>query len=405
MYERESYEVLLKRMLEKALTINNNLDTREGSLVFLANAPAAVELQNLYIALDTVLNETFADTASRDYLILRAAERGISPNPTTFAVLEMTITPTNLNLPIGTRFSMGELNYAVTNQVEAGVYEITCEQAGERGNDYGSTIIPVEYVKGLESCTVTALLVPGEDEEDTESLRKRYFDSLNTQAFGGNQADYIQKVNQIAGVGGVRTYRAWNSDLKPSTLIPPSGTQEWIQQMSGMSEEIKTWVQNVFQAGSNGKLTTGGSVKLVIIDSTYAAPSAALIELVQQTMDPVHYAGEGAGWAPIGHLVKVYGVDEESVNISLQLAYQSGVTWEHMQKDVEDTIREYFSQLSRDWAEQQTPLVVRVSQIESRLLQLDGIVDVMNTTLNGVAGNFTLNLDAIPILGTIQAEG
>ena len=197
MYERESYEVLLKRMLEKALTINNNLDTREGSLVFLANAPAAVELQNLYIALDTVLNETFADTASRDYLILRAAERGISPNPATFAVLEMTITPTNLNLPIGTRFSMGELNYAVTNQVEAGVYEITCEQAGERGNDYGSTIIPVEYVKGLESCTVTALLVPGEDEEDTESLRKRYFDSLNTQAFGGNQADYIQKVNQI----------------------------------------------------------------------------------------------------------------------------------------------------------------------------------------------------------------
>lgn len=58
MYEKESYEVLLKRMLEKALTINNNLDTREGSLVFLANAPAAVELQNLYIALDTVLNET-----------------------------------------------------------------------------------------------------------------------------------------------------------------------------------------------------------------------------------------------------------------------------------------------------------------------------------------------------------
>jgi len=35
-------------MLEKALSINNNLDTREGSLVWLGNAPAAVELQNLY---------------------------------------------------------------------------------------------------------------------------------------------------------------------------------------------------------------------------------------------------------------------------------------------------------------------------------------------------------------------
>ena len=62
MYENITYALLLNRMLEKALSINNNLDTREGSLVWLGNAPAAVELQNLYIQLDTVLNETFADS-------------------------------------------------------------------------------------------------------------------------------------------------------------------------------------------------------------------------------------------------------------------------------------------------------------------------------------------------------
>ena len=48
MYENITYALLLNRMLEKALSINNNLDTREGSLVWLGNAPAAVELQNLY---------------------------------------------------------------------------------------------------------------------------------------------------------------------------------------------------------------------------------------------------------------------------------------------------------------------------------------------------------------------
>lgn len=79
MYEDITYALLLNRMLERALSINSNLDTREGSLVWLGNAPAAVELQNLYIQLDTVLNETFADTASRPYLIQRAAERGLSP--------------------------------------------------------------------------------------------------------------------------------------------------------------------------------------------------------------------------------------------------------------------------------------------------------------------------------------
>ena len=71
MYEDITYVLLLNRMLERALSINSNLDTREGSLVWLGNAPAAVELQNLYIQLDTVLNETFADTASRPYLIQR----------------------------------------------------------------------------------------------------------------------------------------------------------------------------------------------------------------------------------------------------------------------------------------------------------------------------------------------
>ena len=56
MYEAQTYEAILARMLQKALSINSNLDTREGSLVWYGDAPAAVELQNLYIALETVLN-------------------------------------------------------------------------------------------------------------------------------------------------------------------------------------------------------------------------------------------------------------------------------------------------------------------------------------------------------------
>ena len=88
MFEHITYEALINRMIERALTHNKNLDSREGSLLFLAEAPAAVELQNLYIALDTVLQETFADTASREYLKLRARERALEPYPATAAVLE-----------------------------------------------------------------------------------------------------------------------------------------------------------------------------------------------------------------------------------------------------------------------------------------------------------------------------
>lgn len=83
---------------QKALSINGNLDTREGSLVWCGDAPAAVELQNLYIALDTVLNETFADTATRPYLF-EGGERGLKPATGKPAELQLSITPTTLHLP------------------------------------------------------------------------------------------------------------------------------------------------------------------------------------------------------------------------------------------------------------------------------------------------------------------
>lgn len=402
MYEAQTYEVILNRMLQKALSINGNLDTREGSLVWLGDAPAAVELQNLYIALDTVLNETFADTATRPYLILRAAERGLTPQPASPAVLQLTITPANLYLALNTRFSIGELNYYVSADRGNGVFEITCETAGEAGNDFTGTVIPIEYVEGLETCTITGVVIPGEDEEDTEVFRQRYMDSLNAQAFGGNRADYLEKVNAIPGVGGVKVYRVWNSDLEPSTMIPPTGTEEWISGLSGVSEEIKTWLNAVYTAGANNKLTVGGTVKLVIINSSFKKPSETLVEQVQTAVDPIQNAGEGVGIAPIGHVVRVEGVGEDTVDISFDLYYQREWDWDDVSAYVTEAINGYFTELAQSWADQDEALVVRISQIESRLLGITGILDIANTKINGEAANCTLTLDHIPVLGTVE---
>ena len=402
MYEAQTYQEILARMLQKALSINSNLDTREGSLVWYGDAPAAVELQNLYIALDTVLNETFADTANRPYLILRAAERGLSPQPASPAILQLVITPTSLFLPLNTRFSIGELNYYVSADRGNGTYEITCETVGEAGNDYTGTVIPIEYVEGLETCTVTSILVPGEDEEDTETFRQRYFNSLNAQAFGGNRIDYIEKVNAIPGVGGVKVYRAWNSELKPAEFIPPAETLEWINGLSDVPEAVKTWLDAVYVAGKNQQLTVGGTVKLVIIDSTFMVPSEVLVDQVQTAVDPLQNAGEGVGIAPIGHVVRVEGVGEEMVDLSFALYYQRDWTWDDVAGYVTEAIEGYFKELAESWADQDEALVVRISQIESRLLSIPGILDIANTKINGEAANCTLTLDHIPVLGTIE---
>ena len=401
MYEAQTYESILARMLQKALSINSNLDTREGSLVWYGDAPAAVELQNLYIALDTVLNETFADTATRPYLILRAAERGLSPQPASPAILQMAITPTTLFLPLNTRFSIGELNYYVSADRGSGNYELTCETAGEAGNNYTGTVIPIEYVDGLETCKITSVLVPGEDEEDTELFRQRYLNSLNAQAFGGNQIDYIEKVNAIPGVGGVKVYRAWNGDLKPANMIPPKEAEAWIEGLSGVPEPVKLWLDTVYAAAKNNMFTVGGTVKLVVINSTFTVPSPTLVEQAQTAVDPLQNAGEGVGIAPIGHVVRVEGVQEETVDLGFALYYQRGWSWEDVSGYVTEAINGYFLELAQSWADQDEALVVRISQIESRLLGITGILDIANTTINEKAANHTLALDHIPVLGSL----
>ena len=401
MYEAQTYESILARMLQKALSINSNLDTREGSLVWYGDAPAAVDLQNLYIALDTVLNETFADTATRPYLILRAAERGLSPQPASPAILQMAITPTTLFLPLNTRFSIGELNYYVSADRGSGNYELTCETAGEAGNNYTGTVIPIEYVDGLETCKITSVLVPGEDEEDTELFRQRYLNSLNAQAFGGNQIDYIEKVNAIPGVGGVKVYRAWNGNLKPANMIPPKEAEAWIEGLSGGPEPVKLWLDTVYAAAKNNMFTVGGTVKLVVINSTFTVPSPTLVEQVQTAVDPLQNAGEGVGIAPIGHVVRVEGVQEETVDLGFALYYQRGWSWEDVSGYVTEAINGYFLELAQSWADQDEALVVRISQIESRLLGITGILDIANTTINEKAANHTLALDHIPVLGSL----
>ena len=62
MFEEYTFEVILNAMLAR---VPDTIDKRQGSIIYNALAPAAVELQNMYINLDVILNETFADTASR----------------------------------------------------------------------------------------------------------------------------------------------------------------------------------------------------------------------------------------------------------------------------------------------------------------------------------------------------
>lgn len=170
MFEKMTKEVILDRMLNR---ISDSLDKREGSVIWDALSPAALELESVYFALDSILNETFADTANREYLKRRAAERGLIPEPATNAVLKAIF---NIDVPLGSRFSLNDLNYIVISKIKDSgqykEYQLKCEAFGRIGGNYTGDIIPIDYIDGLAVAKIIETLIPGEDEEDTRYLDK-----------------------------------------------------------------------------------------------------------------------------------------------------------------------------------------------------------------------------------------
>lgn len=108
------------------------------------------------------------------------------------------------------------------------------------------------------------------------------------------------------------------------------------------------------------------------------------------------------GWAPIGHVVKVDGVTRSPVDIELHMAYAASWSWEAVRSYVEDVIDNYFAELAQNWASFDF-LVVRISQIESRILSgcAAMVTDIGGTKINGVESNLALDPDSIPVRGEV----
>ncbi len=401
MYEETTYEAILQRMLGR---VPDKLDKREGSLIWDTHSPTAIELQILYIELETILREAYGDTASREFLILRCRERGVYPREATRAVLRGVFVPDGL-AAAGQRFNIGDVNYVFTGKRvgdEKGGWEVECEMPGKIGNQYFGRMIPMEYIKGLQSAELTEVLVPGEEEEETEDLRQRYFASFDENVFGGNRADYLKRTNDIPGVGRTKVTRVWNADISPADLIPKETVETWYNEVKGtLAGEVRQWLDSVLYAAKEKKLTTGGTVLLTIINSEYGPTSDALVQMVQTAVDPEGNAGEGYGLAPIGHVVRVESAKAKEIFIQTNLTFEPGFGWGNLQSSLEEAVSAYFLELRKEWADV-SHLIVRISQIDTRLLNVPGVLDVRETSLNGAGNNLELGEYEIPVLGGVS---
>ncbi|WP_373233311.1 baseplate J/gp47 family protein [Cohnella sp.] len=358
MYEHMTFDFILQRMLSR---VPDTLDKREGSVIYDACAPAAAELAQMYIELDVNYSLSFVDTASGEYLSRRTSEFGVNRAGATAAERKGLFYNSNnalMDVPLGGRYAIGDLTYAIQERFGVGTYKLTCETAGVVGNEQFGALLPIDYVANLSRAVLAEVLVPGEDEESDDALRQRFYAAVNEPAFGGNVADYKQRVNSIPGVGATKVYPVWQG---------------------------------------------GGTVKCTIIAADWTVPTATLVDEVQSRIDPIINSGKGLGHAPIGHEVTIAGVTGQAINVETTLTLASGVTPGQIQADVEGVIGAYLLELRQDWSHQQQ-LIVRTAQIDARLLAVQGIEDVSDTEINGTVANLTLGADEVPLMGTVTVH-
>ena len=371
--QQYTFEYLMEQALSR---VPDTIDKREGSIIYDALAPACYELSEYYMRLKKILQDTYAETASEQYLDLRVAEQGINRFQATYAVKKGVFETENGNpieIQIGSRFSTISETEAINYEVTApyleggnpvlGTYQLTCERVGTIGNSYVGNLIPISYIQGLSSAVLSDLIIPARDTETDEQLRERYFLSLKVKPFGGNIAQYKEVLKNIDGVGDAQIYPAWDG---------------------------------------------GGTVKCSVIDASFNPITTDFINVIQNEIDPTPQ-GTGLGLAPIGHIVTVVTPDELTINIETNILLMVGYTKAQVEQPIKDALEEYMLSLRRQWGIpndfNEHILGVYISRINAAILNVAGIANVTDTKINSLAEDLTLvqtpERQELPILGVV----
>ena len=363
-----TFEAILNEMLSQ---VPDTVDKREGSVIYDALAPDAMELAQVYILLDVILDETFVDTASLQYLMKRAVEIGMPIQEATQAVVRGEFQPPELEIPEGSRFNCGAVNYVVDEKIseEDGGYRLICETAGAVGNLDSGVLLPIDAIQGLETAEITKVLIPAVDTDNADTLREKYYKYVRRRPFGGNIDHYKRWLEMpeedsgISGIAGVKVYPVWMG----------RGTVKIVFIM-----EIKN--------PETGEID-------------YLPPDVDFVNKVQEYLDPVAHHGEGYGIAPVGHTVTVEAVGTYDISIRCSITYESGNSWDTVKDGVTKEIEDYLLGMRKAWADvEDAENTVRISYIERSILAAPGVKDVTNTTINGSTGNRTLPSFMVPVL-------
>ncbi|MGX4702772.1 baseplate J/gp47 family protein [Lactobacillus gasseri] len=369
-FQNKDYDYFLRKMLD---AVPDNIDKREGSIIYDALAPAALVMGQQSLDMANVIKETYIKTASGEFLDYRAIEHGTSRYPATQTeakakVLNDKKEPLD-NVQVGDKFaSIGDspIFYAVTKVNDDLTVELTAEVKGSSANSYIGQILPVTPNDLLSWAEITEITAPARDVESDDHLRARLLSSQSWIAYGGNVADYLDMTSKIDEVGAAQIYPTWNG---------------------------------------------GGTVKVVILNNNLMPASASLVQKVKNTLDPEDKQAEGYGLAPIDHAVTVTAPEELIVNVDISVKLDDTKVTRYVKDSITKAVEGYFQSLRKDWADINQKLgrgyqeTIYRSKILSQVMLTEGVVNAKLPSLNGRDADIDLvfnnSKSQLPVVGTV----
>lgn len=330
--------------------VSDSILKGEGSLVYNVLSAAAFEEEALYTQAAYIINQLDPETADYDYLVILAKQRGVYPSDATNAIVKVVA---DTELPIGARFSLSLYNYVIQEVIDKDTftYSAKCEQGGTGPNGLLGDLTAITFIQDLKKASITEVLVAGKDADDRDSLYKKYKASFNNNSFAGNEDAYINWMTSQEGIGGCKVHPIWNGV---------------------------------------------GTVKVVVIGSDYKPVSDYLIDELKETATNEII--------PIGVDCTIVSATSLDINVVIGITYSTGYSWSTCESEINKALENLLSDTRKEWSDTGSDghLTVYLSRVQAALLDVEGILDITSTTINGSSSSLALETDVIPILGTVS---
>lgn len=366
--EAQNYDYWLNLMLDN---VPNDIDKREGSIIYDAVAPAAMVSAQQSLSLANIIRETYVKTAQGEFLDYRAVEHGTSRYEATNAEVKAKFNDDDgnpVNVEVGDRFASIAESPVFYTVIKAndGTAEMQAEEAGTSANSYLGQVLPVTPNDSLAWAEIVEITIPARDEENDDHLRARLLNSNSWVAYGGNVADYLDMTSKIHDVGATQVYPTWDGP---------------------------------------------GTVKLVILNNDLMPASSTLVKKVKEEIDPEESTTQGYGLAPIDHRVTVVAPETFKVDITMNVTIAENANIDTIRTNIKASLGEFFKSLRKDWSVIDSAtgrgykLTVYRSKILSRVMTLEGVANATMPRLNGKDEDLQLvfnnTASQLPILGEV----